>query len=193
MEKSPLNEELSDADLLRLSANGNEEAFVVLYRRHQGPVFRFALHMSGRRDTAEEVTQDVFLALLTGLRGYVRERGALQPYLIGMARNQVRRYLTAASRNLRESLEDADEPQGNNANSLFDEISGHEELKAVRSAILNLPPKYREVVVLCDLEGIDYAQAAAELGCAVGTVRSRLHRARALLEGRLKKPERCSA
>lgn len=187
MEKSPANQELSDADLLQLSANGDEEAFVVLYKRHQGPVFRFALHMSGRRDTAEEVTQDVFLALLAGLRRYARERGPLQPYLIGMARNQVRHYLSPATREVHESLERPDEPQCEQGARLLDEISGHQELTAVRSAILNLPPKYREVVVLCDLEGVDYVQAAAQLGCAVGTVRSRLHRARAILEARLKR------
>jgi RNA polymerase sigma-70 factor (ECF subfamily) len=74
----------------------------------------------------------------------------------------------------------------------------------VRSAVLALPVHYREVVVLCELHEMDYAQAAAALGCAVGTVRSRLHRARGLLAERLRdtsrdslvagqiKPARCS-
>ena len=55
-------DKLSDAELLRL-CKGDEEAFLTLYRRHQGSVFRFALHMSGKQETAEEVTQEVFLAL----------------------------------------------------------------------------------------------------------------------------------
>ena len=179
-------DELTDADLLQLSANGDEEAFVILYRRHQGPVFRFALHMSGSRETAEEVTQDVFLALLAGLRQYARER-PLQPYLVGMARNQVRRYLAHAH----ESSQQAGNLQHNQTERLLDEISEEQELARMRAAILKLPPNYREVVVLCDVEGLEYAQAAAQLDCAVGTVRSRLHRARAILESRLRKRERC--
>jgi RNA polymerase sigma-70 factor, ECF subfamily len=57
---------------------------------------------------------------------------------------------------------------------------------AVRQAILSLPPQYREVTVLCDLQELSYAEAAQALGCAVGTVRSRLHRARALLLDKLR-------
>ena len=157
---------------------------MILYRRHQGPVFRFALHMSGSRETAEEVTQDVFLALLAGLRRYAQERGPLQPYLIGMARNQVRRYLAQAPAAAQPTTP-CDQQQ------LLNEITAGQELAALRAAILKLPPNYREVVVLCDLEGLEYAQAAAHLGCAVGTVRSRLHRARAILEARLRSRERC--
>jgi RNA polymerase sigma-70 factor (ECF subfamily) len=174
---------LDDAALLQLSAHGDEEAFVILYRRHQGPVFRFALHMSGQRETAEEVTQDVFLALLTGLPRYARERGPLQPYLIGMARNHVRRYITQAPP--RDEISHHDQEQ------LLDEITTGQELAALRAAVLKLPPNYREVVVLCDLEGLEYAQAAEQLRCAIGTVRSRLHRARAILEARLRSRERC--
>lgn len=180
MEKSPGKDQLGDADLLDLSAKGDEEAFVILYQRHQGPVFRFALHMSGSRETAEEVTQDVFLALVSGLQRYSRERGALEGYLIGMARNYVRRYMNAPPAN---SLHAAEQQ----ADALHEE-----ELVSLRAAILKLPPTYREVVVLCDMEGLDYAQAAAQLGCAIGTIRSRLHRARAILAAKLRRRERCS-
>jgi RNA polymerase sigma-70 factor, ECF subfamily len=179
-------DQLSDADLLELSKRGDEDAFMTLYARHQGPVFRFALHMSGSRETAEEVTQDVFLGLLSGLRRYARERGPLQPYLIGMARNHVRRYLkqTAAT------------PPPDVAQCTPDD-GPHEtmeqELASLRAAILKLPANYRETVVLCDLEGLDYAQAAAQLGCAVGTIRSRLHRGRAILASKLRSRERCPA
>ncbi len=175
---------MGDAELLQLSSNGDEEAFVILYRRHQGPVFRFALHMSGSRETAEEVTQEVFLALLAGLRRYARQRGPLQPYLIGMARNHVRRHFAQVAA--------TGERPCHSPEHLLEEISAEQELAALRAAILKLPPNYREVVVLCDLEGLEYADAAAQLGCAVGTVRSRLHRARAILQARLRRRERCS-
>src|SRR6476469_949030 len=72
---------------------GDEAAFVALYGRHQGAIFRFALHMSGQRETAEEVTQEVFLALVSESRKYLAARGDLQGYLIGVARNKVRRQI----------------------------------------------------------------------------------------------------
>ncbi|MBV8551670.1 MAG: RNA polymerase sigma factor [Acidobacteriaceae bacterium] len=193
MRKPPAKDELSDYDLLRLSRKGNEEAFLLLYRRHQGAVFRFALHMSGSRETAEEVTQEVFLAILTDAKPYVAERAPLQAYLIGVARNQVRRQLRDAGA-IAFDAEEANRKLWNDcAEQLVDQLSREQELGTLRAAILSLPPNYREVVVLCDLEGADYAEAAMQLGCAVGTVRSRLHRARSILEAKLRRRERCPA
>lgn len=186
VKKTRARDELSDNDLLRLAGKGDENAFLVLYQRHQGPVFRFALHMSGSRETAEEVTQEVFMALLSEPKQYVAGRGALQGYLIGIARNKVRQHL-AQSRMLASDADLAEESV-----SLFEGLNKEEELAALRNAILRLPPSYREVIVLCDLENLDYAQTAQQLGCAVGTVRSRLQRARAILAAKLRKTQGCS-
>ena len=68
----------------------------------------------------------------------------------------------------------------------LDEMSRTEAIEAVRRAVLTLPERYREVVVLCDLQEMSYAETAEILGCAIGTVRSRLHRARALLIEKLR-------
>ena len=193
MKRSLSTYELGDNELLRLSREGDEEAFLALYRRHQGAVFRFALHMSGCREIAEEVTQEVFLTMLAEARQYVAERGPFQAYLIGIARNQVRRQLRHAREMAAEWLEARAEPEGNSGEQLLDELSRAQELSALRAAILSLPPNYREVVVLCDLEGVEYAQAALQIGCPVGTVRSRLHRARSILEAKLRRRERCPA
>ena len=181
LDPSLLKADLTDADLVQLAAAGDEEAFLILYRRHEGAVFRYALHMSGQREIAEEVTQDVFVALLGGLRHYTGERGPLQGYLIGMARNHVRRYLAQIA-----VPAEAPEP------CVLPDLDEQQQLAALRAAILRLPLHYREVVVLCDVEDFDYAQAAAHLGCAVGTVRSRLHRARRILQARLVGHQRCS-
>lgn len=179
-------DELGDGELLRLSGAGDEQAFLTLYRRHQGPIFRFALHMSGRRETAEEVTQEVFLTLLSAPERYVEERGSLQGYLIGMSRNKVRR---VPAQNSSAGIL----PEEAAGTSIFETPSKERELAALRAAILSLPPNYREVVVLCDLEEMEYAEAARHVGCALGTVRSRLHRARAILSARLRKKETCPA
>jgi RNA polymerase sigma-70 factor, ECF subfamily len=179
-------DERSDDELLQMSKRGDEEAFVTLYRRHQGAIFRFALHMSGQRETAEEVTQEVFLALVSESRKYLAARGDLQGYLIGVARNKVRRQIRQ-SRGFASlaSTEPAVEAEP------LDAVSRQQEARALRAAILSLPANYREVVVLCDLENMDYAQAARQLGCAIGTVRSRLHRARTILGAKLRNGERC--
>lgn len=191
MTKAATKNALSDGDLLRLSRRGDEDAFVILYRRHQGPVFRFALHMSGNRETAEEVTQEAFLAILADTRHYRTETGSLQAYLMGIARNCVRRQLRDMRLIALGDVESSSDMRVDSGEELIEDLSREQEAGALRSAILRLPPNYREVVVLCDLEGQDYAQAAEQLGCAIGTVRSRLHRARAILEAKLRRRERC--
>jgi RNA polymerase sigma-70 factor, ECF subfamily len=181
LDQSLLQADLTEGELVQRAAAGDEEAFLILYRRNEGAIFRYALHMSGQREIAEEVTQDVFVAVLGGLRHYAGERGPLQAYLLGMARNHVRRYLAQTA--VPAEAPEACVPPG---------LEEQQQIAQVRAAILRLPLHYREVVVLCDLEGFDYAQVAAHLGCAVGTVRSRLHRARRILQARLVGRQRCS-
>lgn len=176
----------NDSELLKLAAQGDEPAFLALYQRHQGPVFRFALHMSGQVATAEEIVQDVFLSLLSAASGFVAANGSLQGYLIGTARNMVRT-------RLREERKFVSVEPATLVGEMIDALSREEELRDLRAAILSLPPNYREVVVLCDLEGMDYAQVAGNLQCPVGTVRSRLHRARAILAVKMQKRVGCPA
>jgi RNA polymerase sigma-70 factor, ECF subfamily len=173
----------TDDELLRRMRSGDEQAFVVLYRRLQGPIYRFALQMTGGAAIAEDVTQEVFLALIRNNCGYDVTRGALAAYLFGIARKLVLRHLernrTAAEENIegvlekRRSLIASPDPV---AAFLHDET-----MDGLRRAVVSLPKRYREVVVLCDLEEMDYTQAAQLLNCPIGTVRSRLHRARGLL------------
>ena len=174
---------LSDDALFRRSRAGDEEAFATLYRRRQGAVYRFALQMSGSDTTAEEVTQETFLALIRG--GWEPARGPLEAWLIGVARRQVLRRLKRDCRYL--PVED-DAPQ---PPMILDDLTRGEALEALRQAVLALPAQYREVVVLCDIQEISYEEAARVLDCAVGTVRSRLHRGRALLARKLRSKVEC--
>ncbi len=181
----------SDHDLLQRMQGGDEDAFLQLYRRRQGAVYRFALHMSGSAQVAEDVTQDVFLALMREPGRFEPQRGSLAAYLYGIARNRLLQHLERESLYLPLADEDgADErtlpePLAHRLDPL-DDLARHEDIERLRQAVLALPARYREVVVLCDLHELDYAQAAASLGCAVGTVRSRLHRARGLLLKKLR-------
>lgn len=174
--------EPSDEDLLRRMMAGDEDAFTALYRRRQAGVYRFALQMSGSQAIAEDVTQEVFLTLIREARGYDPARGSLAAYLYGMARCQVLRCLRRQRPET--SLAASEEPLGASDDPLGD-LTRRQSIDAVRGAVLALPAHYREAIVLCDLHEMNYAEAAAALGCAVGTVRSRLHRARELLAARL--------
>jgi RNA polymerase sigma-70 factor (ECF subfamily) len=181
--------EQSDQELLRLMMEGDEAAFTALYRRRQGAIFRFALQMGGSRAMAEVVTQETFLTLIQEARSYDPARGSVAAYLYGIARNQVLRRLD--SERAPAPLEPSDNDQGAAAaglaagDDLLGNLLGREQVERVRAAVLALPARYREVVVLCDLHEIDYAEAARALDCPIGTVRSRLHRAHRMLAGKL--------
>lgn len=192
----PERNEARDELLLRRLAAGDEEAFRLFYRRHQGGVFRFALHMTGRREAAEEVVQEAFMTLIQKAGSFDAERGEPQAFLYGIARNHVRRLLEREKRY--EPLEDEgslqDEAIGRrNGHShagqreaLLGELTRAEAVEQLRHAVAMLPQHYREAVTLCDLQGRDYAGAAKILDCPIGTVRSRLARGREILAARLR-------
>ena len=182
-------ETTSDGDLLRRMLAGSEPAFTALYRRYQGRLYRFAIHMSGNAAVAEEATQEVFLALLREGARYDSGRGSLEQFLYGVARKQVLRHLEKDRR--RENEEDVAEMAG--GDDVLGDLTRKETIGLLRKAVLSLPARYREVVVLCEMQEMDYASAAAVLGCAVGTVRSRLSRARALLAEKLRASKGCLA
>ncbi len=179
-----------DQELLRQLAKGNETAFTCLYERYQGPLFRFVLHMSGNSATAEEVTQEVFMLLINKPKGYEPDKGTVAGYLFGIARNLTRRTLECSRLDL--PIDDEAFDGSNEAALACDldvlaDLSNAEQLECLRKAVLALPEQYREVVALCDLEEMNYADAAALLECSPGTVASRLHRARAMLKAKVLK------
>jgi RNA polymerase sigma-70 factor (ECF subfamily) len=182
-----------DDDLMRRLRAGDEDAFTVVFRRWQGPLFRFALHMSGSRTVAEDATQEVFMTLIRQTAQFDSARGTVGAFLFGIARNQVLKRLERERPYISLS---PDWDTAQEAHADFRSISDGsvqsesaeraESIELVRQAILTLPPDYREVVALCDLEEMSYDDAAANLGCSVGTVASRLHRGRALLAAKLR-------
>ena len=178
--------EQTDEQLLAQALQGDEEAYTALYRRRQGPVYRFALHMSGSPQIAEEVTQDVFIFLLQRGQGFDPSRGPLGAFLFGVARNYVRRALerSYSEQLLHTPAEDHEDSLVSGVDTLENVVRGQAS-QAIWKAVLSLPEHYREVVVLCDLQDASYAEAAAAVGCAIGTVRSRLHRAHEILAKKL--------
>jgi RNA polymerase sigma-70 factor (ECF subfamily) len=172
---------VTDAALLEQALTGAEDAFTALYRRRQGSVYRFALQMTGSTAIAEDVTQEAFLALLLHGTRYDEARGTVASFLYGIARNLVMRRL---DRRPDAELEYVDEIAG--PEDVLEDLTRRESIEHVRQAVLSLPPVFREVVVLCDLQDSSYDEAAAALDCPVGTVRSRLSRGRAMLAKKLR-------
>jgi RNA polymerase sigma-70 factor (ECF subfamily) len=158
--------------------------FTETYRQHSLPIYRFALHMSGSSSVADEVTQDTFMVLIHQPGSFDAKRGAMGGFLYGVARNLVRRHLEQG-RKFR-CVDDADEEDYATDEDLLGDLTRRQSIQALQEAVLCLPPKYREAVVLCDLQELSYEAAAAVVGCAVGTIRSRLHRARTLLASKMR-------
>lgn len=179
----------SDSELLQAMRAGDEEALAALYRRRQPAIYRFALQMCGSQELAEDITQEVFLVLIREAHTFDSARGSLSAFLIGIARHQLLRRLQRERFYV--SMDEATD-NGYPSQILvendgpLDEMSRTESIDSVRRAVLALPERYREVVVLCDLQEMSYGETADILGCAIGTVRSRLHRARALLIEKLR-------
>ena len=146
--------------------------------------------MCGSATLAEDIVHEVFVALIGSASRYRPGQTTVRLWLFGIARNHVRR-----ARSLRQmlSLDDGSATAlAERSDRAFtvetdpvDDIERRRDLDALRRAVVGLPMRYREAVVLCDLQELSYADAAEALGCAIGTIRSRLHRGRALLARRL--------
>jgi RNA polymerase sigma-70 factor, ECF subfamily len=178
-----------DDVLLRRAAKGDEDAFTLLYRRHQAALYRFALRMTGHAWASEEIVQDVFMTLMREPKKYDAGRGPLAAYLFGIARNRVMKHLERQPREI--SLDEDTEQSSRNGFRAVNHstpmhwVERQERSRQVRAALLDLPAEFREVVVLCELEELSYEEASQMVGCPIGTIRSRLHRGRALLLAKL--------
>jgi RNA polymerase sigma-70 factor (ECF subfamily) len=185
----PLTDTRSEPELLRLAITGDEDAFAALYERLKSSVYRFALHMSGSASLAEDITHDAFITLMEEGDRFDESKGEVLSFLLGIARNFVRRAYRSEARNapLVGHNEEGEEVELalESTNDTVAEVLRGETVDLVREAIQSLPPHYREVVVLCDLCELSYAEASAQLECNLGTIRSRLNRGHALLAKKL--------
>jgi RNA polymerase sigma-70 factor (ECF subfamily) len=182
--------------LLGRAAKGDEEAFTQVYRRHQAAIYRFALRMTGSPWAAEEIVQDVFMTLVRDPKKYDAKLGTISAFLYGVARNRILKHRERLPREV--ALEEKDEDGSGAGLVLKDTLTPavwaekRERTAQIRAAVLELPEEFREAVVLCELQELSYEEAAAAAGCPIGTIRSRLHRGRALLLAKLEifRPQR---
>ena len=176
--------EVDDAGLVDRARRGDEDAFSSLFARHQAAIYRYAAHMGGR-ETADDVVQETFLVILRQTGRVDPLYGSVIGYLLGIARRLVlKRVTTGNDSELSDELDDAMAAASDRPDAL-DILTREETIEAVRAAVHSLPTAYREAVVLCEFQEMDYAAAAHVMQCPIGTVSSRLHRARTQLMTKL--------
>lgn len=182
----------TDEELIAKLRVGDQAALSALYQRHRCSLFRFAMNMTaGNASTSDEVVQDSFLALIQNPAGYDPARRGLRVYLLGIAQKQLLKRFSQNRRTVQ--LNDADvefdpvwtQPQEDPLQALERE----ERSALLRLAVDALPPVYREIVALCQWEEMSYEEASEVLDVSIGTVRSRLHRARTLLLEKLSRSQ----
>lgn len=163
----------SDAELMRSVRDGHTRALATLFERHHARLYRFCLRMTGNRAASEDLVQDVFVRMLKYRKSY-RDETVFVPWMFRIARNacvdHLRRSAADPALDL-EPDEQADET------STDDRASDDERAALVRRALLSLPVGPREVLVLSRYELKTYDEIARVLGCSVGAVKVRAHRA----------------
>lgn len=174
-----------DYALTRRAARGDAEAFEELYRLHHRRVYTLCLRMTQNEAEAEDITQDVFIVLLHKAGDY-RAEASFTTWLHRMTVNQVLMHFRRKKAKREDQAEDDAEESGaargtagTRGAQLIDRIT-------LEDALSRLPPGYRAAFVLHDVEGFEHEEVARLLGCAVGTSKSQLHKARTKLRKLLK-------
>jgi RNA polymerase sigma-70 factor (ECF subfamily) len=171
--------EIDDRQLVRLVLAGQADAFRALVDRYQQPIFRFASKFLASREAAEDVTQDVFLSAYANLSAYDSSRAAFSTWLFTIARNR--------SINLLEQrrLAPLNEHQTIAAAATADPIVAQELSEQLDRALAALPEEQRSAFVLAEIEELPYAEIARIEQTSLGTVKSRIHRAKQRLQSLL--------
>ncbi|MCD6406137.1 MAG: sigma-70 family RNA polymerase sigma factor [Planctomycetes bacterium] len=178
---------VEEMEIVARARGGDVAAFTALVRRYENRIYNLAFRMLGNADDAADVAQETFLAAYEGL-GRFRAESTLYTWLYRIAVNKALSRRRAKSS--RREFVPADDPSPLlTAASRFqtpDEVAEETERAGiVQDAVSRLPGDLRAVVVLRDIEGLEYEEIAAVLELALGTVKSRLHRARLSLRGTL--------
>jgi RNA polymerase sigma-70 factor (ECF subfamily) len=175
----------TDYELAQKAAQNDMGAFEELYQRHNRRVYSLCLRMTGNVSEAEDLAQEVFIQLFRKI-GSFRGESAFTTWLHRLTVNQVLMHFRKRGVRMEQTTEDGETPtqivkgtENPNAMPVVDRI-------ALDKAIAQLPPGYRTVFTLHDIEGHEHEEIARMLGCSVGTSKSQLHKARMKLRGLLR-------
>jgi RNA polymerase sigma-70 factor (ECF subfamily) len=180
----------SDWQLIEQSRNGSEAAFAELVHRYQTPVIHFCMRMTGSREDAEDIAQEAFVRVYRHL-GRLKPQAQFSTVLFGIARNLTLNAIRDRGRKGRDRTRPMARPDGSHWDAADarpgpdGEARGHEADRLLQQALGRLPEKHREVLVLREINGLDYEEIARAVGVRKGTVKSRLARAREQLRAEL--------
>ena len=168
----------SDDTLFRASAAGNQAAFGELYERHARAIYNYLFRRLADWSEAEDLTAVVFLEAFRRRNDVVVVEGKLLPWLYGIATNVLRNRRRSLWRH-RDLVARLSTEPARTAPDAAARAEAAEQMRSVMTRVARLPRKQQDVVALCVWSQLSYGEAAAALGVPVGTVRSRLARARA--------------
>jgi RNA polymerase sigma-70 factor, ECF subfamily len=170
-------EETSDQEVMMQVRAGDVEQLSILFERHHARLFGFCLGILGNRESARDLVQEVFFRLLK-YRESFRPEAPFAPWLYRLARNACIDHLRKSGRE-RPAEPDLDRPDPTPL--IPEELERKEELAKLQAALGRLPEDKRELLLLARSGTLSYEQIAALLGCSVGALKVRVHRALQLL------------
>jgi RNA polymerase sigma-70 factor (ECF subfamily) len=177
---------LSDYELAQASAHGDMQAFETIYRRHHRRVYSLCLRMVANATEAEDLTQEVFIQLFRKI-GSFRGESAFTTWLHRLTVNHVLMHFRKRGVRLEKTTEEGEIGEIQDFLQAGAERPRFVDRIALDKAISELPPGYRTVFVLHDVEGFEHEEVANMLGVSVGTSKSQLHKARMRLRELLNK------
>jgi RNA polymerase sigma-70 factor, ECF subfamily len=186
--KTPATKAASDTQLIARAQRGEEEAFAALFEAHKRRVYSLCLRMTGNTAEAEDLTQEAFLQLFRKISTF-RGESAFSTWLHRLAVNVVLMHLRKKGLqliSLDETDTSQDEPVKRDYGSDDRRLVGSVDRIGLQKAIGDLPPGYRAVFVLHDVEGYEHNEIAEIMKCSVGNSKSQLHKARMKLRERLR-------
>jgi len=181
----------SETQLVARAQHGDEEAFSALFEMHKRRVYSLCLRMTGNTAEAEDLTQEAFLQLFRKISTF-RGESAFSTWLHRLAVNVVLMHLRKKGL-LQVSLDEVDSSQGEPVKRDYGgqdrRLRGSIDRISLSRAIADLPPGYRTVFVLHDVEGYEHNEIAEIMNCSVGNSKSQLHKARLKLRDWLRQNE----
>jgi RNA polymerase sigma-70 factor (ECF subfamily) len=178
--------EQPDEQIVARILNGELDLFEVLYLRYYSKAFRLAFGMTGQRDEAEDLAQDILARLYRSLRGF-RAESSFATWFYRIAINYCLNYRRSAKASTRNTvgLDEISIPPVSTGAPADDEVYEHEIQREVQQALFSLPREMRALVIMKEIEGLSYEQLAEKFQCRKGTIGSRLKRARDFLAKKL--------
>jgi RNA polymerase sigma-70 factor (ECF subfamily) len=163
-----------DEQLMLEARNGNLRTIGALFERHQAPLFNYYLRLAGDRGAAEDMVQDVFFRILRYRHTY-KDGTPFVTWMYAIARNARNDYLRKNRREV--ALEPDENVAADPAPTAAESVAARQESELLRRALSALPEEKRELLILSRYQNLKYEQIAGLLGCEVGTIKVRVHRA----------------